>query len=90
MWEITRENDDRWVHVLGVGETFDDLSDAKKKAVYESAIYLRHKVELELHERIGEIRRLAESLTAEEWLKLPESVGEFLRQYRQPEEDDED
>ena len=88
MWEITRENDDRWVHVLDMGETFDSLSDAKKKSVYESAIYLREKVELELHKRIGEIQRLAESLTAEEWTKLPESVCEFLLRYKLVEEDD--
>lgn len=88
MWDITRENDERWVHVLDVGETFDSLSDAKKRAVYESANYMKRKVELELAKRVDEICRLADSLTEEEWLRLPESVGDFLIQYRHTEEDD--
>lgn len=85
MWEITGEKDDRWVFVLGVGETFEGLSDEEKSVVYESAVYLRQKVENELYERICEIRGLASSLTDDEWKVLPEKVREFLIRYKKEE-----
>lgn len=88
MWKITGEKDDRWIFALGVGETFEGLSDEEKSVVYESAVYSRKKVEAELYERICEIRGLAESLTAEEWNALPKSVCEFFEKYKQTEEED--
>ena len=88
MWEITRENDDRKVYALDIGETFEGLSDENKKIIFESANYLKRKVELELAKRVGEICNLAESLTADEWSALPEKVYDFLIQYIPVEEDD--
>ena len=92
MWEITSEKDDRWVFVLEPNETFDEMSDAKKKALYESALYMKRKVELAWAEDLEEICCLAKSLTEEEWSQLPQTVSDFLLPYRQfqIEEDDDD
>ncbi len=87
MWKISSTEN---VYVVGIGETFEGLSDEEKKIAYESANYMKKKVELELAKRVGEICRLADSLTAEEWLALPPRVGDFLFQYKEVEEDDDE
>ena len=88
MWEITTAEDTRRVFTVGIGETFEGLSDEEKKIVYESSEYLKDRIELELNETVGEICRLADSLTEDEWSNLPASVYYFLRPYKQVEEDD--
>ena len=92
MWKINTAEDDRWLFVLEPNENFDDLSDAKKRIVYESALYMKRKVELAWGEDLEEIRCLADSLTEEEWSQLPEKVSEFLLPYKhfQIEDDDDD
>lgn len=83
--EITTTKDAIRVYVPS--ETFEVLSDEEKKIVYESAVYLKDRIELELAETIGEICRLADSLTDKEWSKLPKKVYDLLIPYKQREEE---
>ncbi len=88
MWEITSAQDGQRIFVVGIGETFEGLSDEEKKIVFDSANYVKRRVELELAQRIGEIGSLARSLTFEEWSTLPEKVYDFLLPYAEVENDD--
>lgn len=90
MWKITTESDGTPVYALGLGETFEELTDEGTSIVFESANYMKRRVELELAERVDEICRLARSLTAEEWSALPKKVRDFLLPYIEVEEDDDE
>ena len=44
--EITCSNDVSRVYTMGMGVSWDDLSDDEKKQLYESEKYLHHKVDM--------------------------------------------
>ena len=87
MWEITMSDDDRRVYVLDPDEKFERLGNADKKVIYESAVYLREKVERELARTLLPLGELVDSLTDKEWSELPPKVYDFLIQYKHSEED---
>lgn len=60
--EITESNDSRRVYTMGIGVTWDDLTDEEKKELYTSEVYLTRKTNMQCSELSKELESVTDTL----------------------------